>query len=117
MDISNFKSVNLYPDKPKPTMRVLEKSLLFNVDFKKWLSDSYVTVRINYDSNQIAIVKEKNSIPDKAIKPKEQNNSNQIRINSKSLADTLRKMFGISQGGFTLQGNMHDDFIIFEKLS
>ncbi|MGH1831232.1 hypothetical protein ABE871_07305 [Enterococcus gilvus] len=114
MDISNFKIMNPYPD--KPTLRVLKKSLLFNTDFKKWLSDSYVTVRINYDSKQIAIVKEKSSLPDEAIKPKEQNNSNQMRINSKNLADTLRKMFDVSEMNFTLEGKMHDDFIIFEKL-
>lgn len=115
MDISNFKIMNPYPD--KPTLRVLEKSLLFNGDFKKWLSDSYVTVRINYDSKQIAIVKEKSSLPDEAIKPKKQNNSNQMRINSLSLANTLRKLFEVSEENFTLYGNVHYDFIIFEKLS
>ncbi|MDT2385485.1 hypothetical protein ACE4Z8_03215 [Enterococcus avium] len=114
MGISNFKIMNPYPD--KPTMRVLEKNLLFNVDFKKWLSDSYVTVRINYDSKQIAIVKEKGSVPE-AIKPKEQNKSNQMRINSKSLVGTIRKLFNVADENFTLHGTVHDDYIIFEKLS
>lgn len=50
------------------------------------------------------------------MKPKKQNNSNQMRINSKSLADTLRKMFDVSEKNFTLQGNVQSDFIIFEKL-
>ena len=115
MDISKFQTINPYPD--KPTLRVMEKSLLFNNDFKKWLLDSYVTVRINYDSKQTAIVKENGNLPDEAIKPKEQNNSNQMRINSKSLVDTLRKMFDVSEEKFTLHGNVQSDFIIFEKLS
>lgn len=76
-----------------------------------------MTVRINYDSKQIAIVKEKSSLPDEAIKPKEQNNSNQMRINSKNLADTLRKMFDVSKESFTLEGNTYDEFIIFEKVN
>lgn len=115
MDISNFKTINLYPE--KPTMRVLKKNLLFNGAFKKWLSDSHVTVRINYDSKQIAIVRENGTLPDEAIKPKEQNNSNQMRINSLSLANTLRKLFDVSEENFTLYGIVDEDFIIFEKLS
>lgn len=74
MDISKFQTINPYPD--KPTLIVMGRSLLFNSDFKKWLLGSYVTVRINYDSKQIAIVKENDSLLDEAIKLKEQNNSN-----------------------------------------
>lgn len=115
MDISKFQTINPSPD--KPTMRVMDKNLLFNSDFKKWVSDSYVTVRINYDTKQIAIVNEKGSLRSEAVKPKKQNNKNQMRINSKSLADTLRKMFDVSEDNFTLHGDIHDDYIIFEMLS
>lgn len=115
MEIENFSVLNPYPE--KPTLRVMEKSLLFNSDFKTWLEDSYVTVRINYNSKQIAVVKEKDNLPPEAIKPKEQKNSNQMRINSLSLANTLRKMFDVSEEKFTLNGNVGNDFIIFEKLS
>lgn len=114
MDIDSFKIMNPYPIKPQ--LNILEKSLLFNQDVKKWLEDNFVTVRINYDTKQVALVKEKGEIPKEAIKPKNQNNSNQVRINSLSLANTIRELFNDPKGKLTLIGEVNDDFIIFEKI-
>lgn len=115
MDIDSFKIMNPYPIKPQ--LNILEKSLLFNQDVKKWLEDNFVTVRINYDSKQVALVKEMSEIPKEAIKPKNQKNSNQIRINSLSLANTIRDLFDNPKGKLVLIGKVNNDYIIFEKLS
>lgn len=116
MDLSKFEVVNPYV--PHPQLKVMEKIITLNEDVNKWLDGNALTIRINYDDKQIAIVKETSKdkeLPLEAIIPKTKKNSTQSRINSLNLARTIRNLFEVSKGVLTLKGTVRGDYIIFER--
>lgn len=111
MDIKKFKIIN--PNPFEPQMQILEMSIIMNRDVNIWHEGNYITVRINDEDKQIAIVREKGHIPNEGFRAEPKKNGKELHIENESIVRAIRSTFGKKKGILNLDGVIDGDAIIF----